>query len=161
MNTLILMLLQTKGCCCACAVRLLSGRRVALMTLDVLIWRLICPVCSLVICFRVPICTRTNSVWLCCGSVRSAVSSVMARLLLRGSLRGYFTSPLRMGSDQVLKALTPDGHVIPAVWMWMNVWFHLIMILWITREIFISPLCSWSNRMAHELMDIFFLRRIF
>ncbi|KAG1929600.1 ATPase inhibitor, mitochondrial [Pimephales promelas] len=36
---------------------------------------------------------------LCCSVC--GVCSVMARLLLRASVRGYFTSPLRRGSDQL------------------------------------------------------------
>lgn len=139
------------GCGCACAVRLLSGRRVALMTLVVLVWRLLCPVNSLVICFRVPICTRTNSVRLSCGSISSEFQSWLD--CCWGAVWGGI-SPRRCGWDLtrywrrfIWVQKWTDGHA-PCLtwmtwflWMWMNVWFHLKhkqLFLWRAREILIQ-----------------------
>ncbi|CAM4641207.1 unnamed protein product [Leuciscus chuanchicus] len=96
-NTLIL--LQTKHGFSGLSLRmrsaLVSGRQVALMTLCFEDVQFFCgqlfPCSDLVL---------HKDIKLCCVSVCRDRGSVMA-LLLRASVRGYFTSALRRGSDQL------------------------------------------------------------
>jgi len=122
------------GLCLRMRNALVSGRKVALMTL----WF---DGVQFILCGRLFPCSELLLLLqeghkLCCSVC--GVCSVMARLLLRASVRGYFTSPLRRGSDQVLDT----GFLRRMSSMTLSLLHLSLFTLCVPGN---KPQCSWVN----------------